>query len=88
MTKTQLENLLRAKLHCSYVMLQEGNDKEVYITYKEAMGMYEVLKTFFPTAHPFSFYYYTCHSVQMQQNDYTHWKNLIEEIDKNLLTKI
>ena len=86
MTKTQLENLIRAKLHCSYEWLQEGNNIETYITYKEAWGMYEVLRTFFHTARHFSFYYYTCRSVQMQQNDYQKWKNLIEETAKNLLT--
>lgn len=86
MTKTQLENLIRAKLRCSYEWLQEGNNIETYITYKEAWGMYEVLHTFFRTSHPFSFYYFTCKSSQMQQNEYDKWKNLIEETAKKLLT--
>ena len=86
MTKTQLENLIRAKLHCPYVWLQEDDHKQTYIAYREAWGMYEVLRTFFPSAHHFSFYYYTCRSTVMQQNDYEKWKNLIEEIDKKVLT--
>lgn len=84
MTKTQLENLIRAKLQCSYVWLQEGNHKQTYIAYREAWGMYEVLRTFYPTHHPFSFYYHTCEGGTMQQNDYLKWKEVIEEFDKRV----
>ena len=87
MTKVQLENLVRAKLYCSYVYLQEGKYKEVYISYKEAWGMYEVLRTFFPSANCFSFYYYTCRSAYMQQNDYEKLKKVIEVFDINLIDK-
>lgn len=88
MTRTQLENLLRAKLHCSYVYLQEGKHKEMFIAYKEAMGMYEVLKTFFPSVlyRSVAFYYYTCRSAEMQQNDFEKWAKLNVEIEEKLLT--
>ena len=79
MSKVDLENLIRAKLYCSYSYFMNKEYIAMYIAYKEAMAMWEVLHTFFSAKH-LAHYYYTCESVQYQHHNYIEWKQEIEKI--------
>ena len=81
LNKTNIENLLRAKLQCSYTYFKSGAYTDMYTTYKEACGMYEVLSTFC-SPHHFSFYYYTFRSTVMEQNEWQEYCQTIWDMSK------
>ena len=81
LNKTNIENLLRAKLQCSYTYFKSGAYTDMYATYKEACGMYEVLSTFC-SPHPFSYYYYTFRSTIMEQNEWQEYCQAVWSMSK------
>ena len=81
LNKTNIEKLLRAKLQCSYNYFKIGAYSDMYATYREAWGMYEVLSTFC-SPHCFSFYYHTFRSTVMEQNDWEEYRQTIWDMSK------